>query len=396
MRILYHHRTRLEDAQGIHVGEMVRAFRALGHEVDVVSLVTTDATGSAAGGHLSRLTRNAPPWLYELMSLGYNLYGYRALARAIRRHRPDFIYERYALNTACGVWASRRFAVPLLLEVNAPLACEQDALGALTFKRLASAAERWIGTHSTRTIVVSGALRDLLVRTGLPTEHLVVMPNGINPNEFYPGVSGSAIRRRYGLDGMVVVGVVGWFRPWHGVDLLVRALHERDLFARPNVRVLLVGEGPACADVRAYVTRHGLDRAVIITGPVARDAVPAHIAALDVAVQPSATVYACPMKLIEYMATGRCVVAPNQPNVRELVDDGVTGFLFEPGNAASLGDTIGALLGDPALRAAVGARAHATVADRGWRWDANAQRVIDLVQASASPAPCRGQQSNTE
>lgn len=389
MNILYHHRTRLEDAQGIHVEAMVRAFRNLGHQVDVVSLVPSTPAPGASASRLSRLTRNAPPWLYEALSLGYNLYGYRALAQAIRRQRPDMMYERYALNTMCGILASRRFGVPLLLEVNAPLAREQEALGALVFKRLARGTERWICAHSTRTIAVSGVLRDLLIEAGVPAGRLVVMPNGIDPGEFHPGICGDAVRRRYSLDGKTVVGVVGWFRPWHGIGLLVQALHEHGAFGDTRTRVLLVGDGPACEPLRAYLSRHHLEHAVTITGAVPRHEVPAHIAALDIAVQPMATDYACPMKLIEYMGTGRCVVAPDQPNIRELVDDGATGFLFTPGSAASLGAALVTLLRHPERRATAGARAHATVAARAWYWEANARRAVELV-AAADPSPQEG------
>ena len=130
MRILYHHRTRAEDAQGIHIEEMVKAFRDLGHEVEMVALVKKEATdlGKKNGNSWKWLKDLAPSWFYEIMSLGYNFYGYHLLRQAIKLKKPDLIYERYSLNTFCGIWASKRFGIPLILEVNAPLYYEQSKL----------------------------------------------------------------------------------------------------------------------------------------------------------------------------------------------------------------------------------------------------------------------------
>src|SRR3990172_12796710 len=199
MRILYHHRTQAEDAQGVHIYEMVNAFRELGHEVEMVALVELDQAGGEKirGKGWSWLTRWGPNWLYELLGLAYNLFAYRRLCHAIRVNRPDLIYERYSLNTFCGIWASRRFHIPLVLEVNAPLYYEQQALGTLAFKRLARAAERWICSHATRTLVVSSVMKRYLTRQGVPERKVVVMPNGIDPRKFHPAVSGDAVRHQY-------------------------------------------------------------------------------------------------------------------------------------------------------------------------------------------------------
>jgi glycosyltransferase involved in cell wall biosynthesis len=387
MRILYHHRTRSEDAQGIHINEMVRAFRSLGHEVEMVSLVQSQGQRVdpvRSDGFWKRATPRVPGWIYELMSLAYNVWGYRRLARAIRQRRPDLIYERYSLNTVCGVLAGRRFGIPFVLEVNSPLCYEQSLLGALTFRRLARRIERWICSHSTRTIVVSAVMRNMLVDDGVAAANLVVMPNGVDPKQFSPEVSGTAVRRRYGLDGKVVVGVVGWFRPWHGVEMLVESMHEGGMFDG-GVGLLLVGDGPAYAGVHRYAAAHGLLDSIAFAGPVDRDEIPAHIAAMDVAVQPSANEYACPMKIVEYMAMGRCIVAPDQPNIRELLGYPGVAFLFSRDDRSGLRTALAEVIHDPRKRQRAGELARASVLERQLLWQANAQRVLDLVvEADAS------------
>lgn len=380
MRIIYHHRTQAEDAQGIHIHEMVKAFRELGHEVEVVALVasTAESAKETSRGVLKRLAAFAPAWLYELMSLSYNFVGYHKLARAIKRRRPDLIYERYALNTFCGVWASRRFRIPLVLEVNAPLRHEQEKLGKLAFKRWAHFSERWICSHSTRTIVVSNVLRDLLREQGVPETQMQVMPNGINAKHFHPKISGATMRRRYGLEDWLVIGFVGWFRKWHGLEMLLEIMYESRLHER-NVRLLLVGEGPAEAELKDYVRAHGLQSAVIFTGAIAREEIPAHLAAMDIAVQPKAPEYACPMKIFEYLGMGKCVVAPDQPNIREILRHGENAYLFQPENKESLRTALLALLRDHNEHQKIAERAQRSVFERGFLWEENAKRTIEIV-----------------
>lgn len=388
MRIIYHHRTQAEDAQGIHIHEMVKAFRELSHEVEIVALVSRAPEGAqkTSRGVLQRLAAFAPAWLYEMMSLSYNLVGYRKLARAIKRRRPDLIYERYALNTFCGIWASRRFQIPLVLEVNAPLRYEQEQLGKLAFKRLARFSERWICSHSTRTIVVSSAMREILRAQGVPETNMQVMPNGIDVQRFHPKISGAPVRQRYGLTEELVIGFVGWFRKWHGLEMLVEIMHEARLHEQ-NVRLLLVGEGPAEAELRQQVRSNNLQSTVIFTGPIAREEIPAHIAAMDIAVQPKAPAYACPMKIFEYLGMGKCIVAPDQPNIREILRHGENAYLFQPESKAGLRATLLELSAEAAKREHVAARAYQSLRAQGFFWQENARKVVELVAAPRASLP---------
>lgn len=380
MRILYHHRTQSEDAQGIHIYEMVKAFRDLGHQVEMVALAELDEAGrkKIRGGGWRWPARWAPNWLYELMSLAYNLYGYWRLCRTIKSKSPDLIYERYALNTFCGIWASRRFGIPLVLEVNLPLYYERSKFGKLTFKRLARFSERWICSHSTWTVVVSRAMRDFFVREGVPGEKMIVMPNGVDPQKFHPHVSGEAVRRRYGLEGKLVIGFVGWFRKWHGVEMLLEIMHEARL-GDQSVRLLLVGDGPVYPDLYQYAEKHDLLSAIIFTGQVDREEIPAYIAAMDIGVLPRTNAYGCPMKIFEYMAMGKCIIAPDQATIREILEDGVNGYLFRPGDRDHLKTALLHAVQNPAGWQAVGQKAYGTVHQRKYLWSANAEKTLALV-----------------
>ena len=381
MRILYHHRTQAEDAQGIHIQEMLSAFRHAGHEVELVALSQSNNGKTTTGSRQKlwkRLTDIIPNWLYEIMSLGYNIYGYRALRQAIRKKRPDFIYERYSLNTFCGSLVSKRLRIPLILEVNAPLCFEQNMLGKLVFKRLAKLTERWICSNSTWTVAVTNVLKQFLINNNVPVNKIITMHNGINPKIFNPTISSDSIRKKYKLETKLVIGFVGWFRKWHGLEMLLEVLYEIKSIHQ-DCRLLLVGDGPAYPELYSYAEQNGLLSTVHFTGPVNRDEIPQYIAAMDMAVQPSATEYACPMKIIEYMAMAKCIIAPDQPNINELLKNNRNAFLFRKHDKTDLRNVLLNAIENRKLRKVYGKAAYETIVKERMFWSANADKIVNRI-----------------
>lgn len=397
LRILYHHRTRGEDAQGIHIRALCDAWREDGHEVRVVAprVGNSARRGSGARPRQAAPAPDARPtlfgfavpyWLYELLALGYNVPAFLRLLLAVLRTRPDFLYERYALFNVAGVAVARLTGTPIILEVNAPLSLELRTHGDLTFRRLAEVIERSLCRSATRTLVVSEAMAEVLVGLGVPRAQLEVMPNGVDSRRFHPGVQPGDIRARHGIpESAPVVGFVGWIRPWHGVDRLidaVAALREE----QPDLALLVVGDGPAVPALQRQVEALGLGQAVHFTGPVPAENVPQHIAAVDIAVQPDVTGYASPIKLFEYLALGRAVVAPDRPNIREVVTDGANAALFKAEDTASLTEALRGLVTDRDRRRRLAASAAALINERGYTWRRNARRVIELAMDDSAPA----------
>lgn len=380
LKILYHHRTQLGDAQGIHVHEIIRAFRSLGHQVQVVALVDSQnhLKKTTTLGMWSWLREKTPNVFYDVLSLMYNIVGFFMLVRGVMRERPDFIYERYALNNYSGVLAAIFWKIPIVLEVNSPLVLEQSKLNQLVLKRVSRFFEKWICSHATRVLVVTEVLKSIMVAQGIPMDKITVMPNGIDSEVFNPKVSGQELRKQYGFDHKIVIGFVGWFRQWHGLEILLEIVHEAYL-SQKNVRLLLVGDGPAFQNLFQYAQSYDLSSVVTFTGPIKHAEIAAHIAAMDIAVQPSAPSYACPMKIIEYMGMGKCILAPDQPNVRELIVQGVTGELFHPEDKASLLQALIGLVNNHRKRELLGRKALESLQRRGLYWSHNAEKVISLV-----------------
>lgn len=397
MKVLYHHRTRAGDAQGIHIAEIQRAFRERGHDVVEVALVEAGAEARADGdgrsarglsGFADRLSRHLPAALREGMELAYNLVAFRRLSAAIRRERPDFVYERYAANTFAGLLAARRYGVPLVLEINAPLAREKALHDGLRFKGLTRAVERRVASGADVTITVTSVLASLLEEDGVPAGKVVVMPNGVR-RDFGSrdlAAEAAALRERWGVPaGALVVGFIGWFRPWHGLERLLQAA-ATPAWQAAGIHLVLAGDGPARPALEAAARELQLAPGrVLLCGTVPRPEVEAALAAFDVAVQPAVTSYACPMKILEYMAAGRPIVAPGSANVRELLTHGETGWLCpgeepEP-SAEELKTGVLALARDPELRRRLGRAARQRIFERGYLWEENARRVEELVAA---------------
>ena len=390
MRILYHHRTQAEDGQAVHIRALIGAFRGLGHEVREVSLV---ARASAAGARPARARSSlrwvarAPRFARELAEYGYGRLAYGRILRAAREFEPDFLYERYAFGNTAGVRAARRLALPLVLEVNSPMVHELARTRGLSFPRLARRVEGEVFRSATLVCAVTGVLRDMLVELGTAQERILVTPNGVELERYAYGPDARArARAALGLaepSGDLVLGFVGFYRDWHRLDLVLEAMRASEL---SGTRLVLVGEGPAHAELQRRARELGLVAQVHFAGPRPHAEVPALLPAFDVALVPAINAYASPLKLFEYMAAGLAVIAPDQPTLREVLEHEKDALLVTSGELAPLRAALVRLARDAALRSRLGAAARAKVVALDLTWQGNARRVLATVEAHGQGA----------
>ena len=379
MKILYHHRIGSKDGQYVHIAEMIRALEQEGAQVIVVGPATVArASFGGQAGWVAQLKKRLPQALYELLELGYSLFDYRRLRRAIAAHRPDAIYERYNLYFVSGVWARRRFGLPLLLEVNAPLLDERSRYGGLALRRIARWSERLAWRGADRVFTVTRVLAGRIAAEGVPEARVRVTPNGIDPDQFAALPTREAAKQRLGLSGRLVLGFTGFVREWHGLEGVIDLLADHPAL---DLHLLLVGDGPARETLESRAAQRGVASRVTFTGLVEREQVPAYLAAFDIALQPAVVPYASPLKLFEYLAAGCAVVAPACANIREVLEDGVNALLFEPEDAKARTEAILRLAGDEPLRRRLGAAAQATITARDLTWRANARAVLGEIEA---------------
>lgn len=377
MKILYHHRTASKDGQAVHIEELVGALRELGHDVRVVG--PTDSGGSMGDDAtwVHRLKATLPKAAYEILELAYTLFAYRRLVTVAREFRPDFIYERYNLFLLAGLMLKRRLGIPLLLEVNSPLAEERGRFGGLGLPRLARWAESRAWRGADFVLPVTGVLAGHVSAMGVSPEHISIIPNGINRVHFAAAPPVEIAKQKQGLAGSLVLGFTGFIRDWHGVDRVIRWMASAD--APINAVLLVVGDGPVRGSLEGLAADLSLRDRVRFTGVVPRERVPEHVAAFDIALQPAVNAYASPLKLFEYLALGKAVIAPRQPNIEEILTHEDNALLFDAAEAGAMEQGLTRLCEDPILRGRLAAAAAATIDRLDLTWLGNARRVVDLA-----------------
>jgi PEP-CTERM/exosortase A-associated glycosyltransferase len=201
--------------------------------------------------------------------------------------------------------------------------------------------------------VLCQGLRDDLVRRGIPPAKLTVAANGVDVDRFQACAPDAEYARTWATGGKRVVGYIGSFSAYEGLDLLLEAM-ARLATTKPDVVLLLVGGGRAESDLRAHVQRLRLEGRVVMPGRISPERIPGVYALVDVLAYPRyslrLTELVTPLKPLEAMAMGKALVASDVGGHRELVQDGHTGLLFPAGDASALADALGRLLDDHELR----------------------------------------------
>jgi glycosyltransferase involved in cell wall biosynthesis len=379
-----------------HVRGLVEALRTEGHDVFVLAANIGDDSPASFpirevpfGGVLPTIyetlqqeeicqgTRLAKDLRNLLYASNLELQGRLAL----EEFRPDLIYERHCLFSTAGLGLARYFGIPLILEVNAPLMFEQQQMRGLSLPLVARACERLVLTGADQIVAVSAALRAYAADLGVAQERVSVIANAADPEVFGPADGLSPIRQELDWSDRFVIGFVGSMKPWHGVETLLRALQLLGGGGSP-FRLLLVGAGPLLPDLQQQSEQLGLADAVHMTGAVPHQAVPDLLRAMDVTVAAyasDAAEYFSPVKLFEYMAAGLPVVAARVGQVCKVIEEGRTGWLYNPGDAGELAGVIRRIATDRDACRQVGAAARERVLQQ-YTWRHNARRIVAIAE----------------
>lgn len=393
MRVLYLHRTQGRGVEAVHIRGMADAMREAGHEVRVVGPPDTDpyatAAPASAPGPAARFARRAPELLFELAEIAYDRRLAARLAEQGRTFKPDLLYERYAFFGRAGGGFARRRGIPQVLEVNYtcadPLVRRRSGL----MMPLSRRAEAGSFRAATLLAPVSSRLEARILHHGIGGEKVLVTPNAVS-RSWWEAAAAVTPRPLDALPaGEPVVGFVGGFFPWHGVDRLVEAFRRCRELGLPG-SLLLVGDGPERQAIEAQLAAAGLGDRALLPGAVDHAELSAWIAAMSICVMPHSNDYGSPMKIFEYMGQGRAVLAPDLPPLRDVIEDGRSGRLFA---AASTGDPVeplrvglAELLADAPLRKALAAAGRARVGERH-TWRENWRRIASVLDRAEEAAP---------
>jgi glycogen(starch) synthase len=267
------------------------------------------------------------------------------LEALVRDWRPDQLHVHSpVLNALAALAVARRHGLPLLYEIRA--FWEDAAVGNGTGRegspryRATRALETWAARRADAVAVICEGLRRDLAARGIPPEKILVAPNGVDMSLFGTPLGPDAqLARRLGLEGADVVGFIGSFYDYEGLDDLVAAMPLL-LAKRPRAHLLLVGGGPVEAALKVQSEASPARERIHFVGRVPHQEVELYYSLIDILAYPRKamrlTELVTPLKPLEAMAQRKLVVASNVGGHRELIEDGVTGTLFPAGEPAAL------------------------------------------------------------
>jgi PEP-CTERM/exosortase A-associated glycosyltransferase len=277
----------------------------------------------------------------------------KRLAEVIPLIKPDVLHAHSpSLNAIAALRAGKRFGIPVVYEVRAfweDAAVDHGTSSENGLRyRLTRALETYALKQADAVTTICEGLRKDIVARGVPADKVTVIPNAVDIEKFsMGGTPDLALKEQLGLGGSRLIGFIGSFYAYEGLDVLLRAVPK--LLARmPNLRVLLVGGGPQDAQLRQMAKDLDIADKVVFTGRVPHDQVNKYYDLLDVLVYPRLSMrltdLVTPLKPLEAMAQGRILAASDVGGHLELIEDGKTGVLFGADDPDSLADKVGALL----------------------------------------------------
>ncbi len=317
-----------------------------------------------------------------------------ALAKEIRRLaadlKPDVIHAHSpALNGLAASRAARALGLPWIYELRY---YDEDAAvdrGKTRHNspryRLARRLEQSALGKAARVTTISQALKADLISRGVESNRIFEIPNGVDTGYFRPRQPDVELIARHDLAGKTVIGFIGSFYFYEGLENLVEAM-IRLLAERSDVKLLLVGEGEAedtlrqraPADLREYF---------VFAGKAPHDEIRRYYSVMDILVYPRVssrlTELTTPLKPLEAMAMEKAVVGSDVGGLRELLDDGETGFLIEPGNPHALAKCLSGLIENETVRRAAGKNAREFVA-RERDWEQIVARYLNVYRSATN------------
>lgn len=298
----------------------------------------------------------------------------RRLDEVAREVRPHIIHAHSpVLNALPAIKVARKLGIPVVYEIRAFWEDAAVDHGTTTERSLRYRATRKLETRAIQQAdhvftICEGLRTDILTR-GIPADKVTVIPNAVDIASFnLASPPDPGLQDRWGLTGKTVIGFVGSFYAYEGLDLLLEAL-PAIIEKQRDIRVLLVGGGPQEANLRLQAERLGLKEVVVFAGRVPHEDVSRYYDLIDILAYPRhpirLTELVTPLKPLEAMAQGQVFVASDVGGHKELVEHNRTGILFKAGDRDALAQAIVELLSNP------------------WRWPelrANGRQFVESVR----------------
>ena len=385
------------DLWGASIGSTIKALEILkalancGHEVkdywmrDDLSRKVFASNGDGNSSSMRDVLKtHLSRYLHEPNQLLKNFDSLKRETEILEQEKPDLVIARLDVFVYSPVKLSKKFKIPFIIEIDSPRSYEK--IKYQTEYRVTKSLLRWMEIKFIESgkagFSVSRKIKEHFVNRGVPDDFITVIPNGADVDRFSPEISSTQVREKYDLRESVVVGFVGSFIFWHGVENLTSII-KNNLSKYDNVKFLMVGQGgPLEPLLKKFVSDNKFEEQVIFTGHVPHDDVPQYISAMDILLAPYPDIdffYYSPVKIYEYMSCGKPVISTKIGQIAELIEDGKTGFLTKPNDIKKISSRISDLIENQKLREQVGKAARAEIL-KNHTWKKRGEQLARLCE----------------
>ncbi len=338
----------------------------------------------------------------NLLEIIYNFKLKKVLESKIRTF--DAIYHRYTGNSFIAAYFAKKYSIPLILEFNSsvvwaiknwsvkqkfPKNFMRYFFNYLIRIPLTKKIEKYNLNHASVIVVVSDALKEILLKRGVAESKILVNPNGVNPDKYSDKLSGIKIREKLQIDNnMIVFGFIGTFGQWHGILELSEAIilfYSNYPEMINKTMFLLIGDGILMPEVKKIIKGSKYQSNVILTGLINQHVAPDYLAACDIFLSPhipnkdGTKFFGSPTKLFEYMAMGKPIIASDLDQIGEILIHNIDACLVEPGNIDALVQAMKSLADDYDLMKRIGKKAREKVLEN-FTWDKHVNRILEKLQ----------------
>ncbi len=366
------------------INSFIGGLKANGHIVKRLFAGSAAAQQSAVRMYQGGIRNIFPPLFSAILRDLYKIYAdfrfYRRIQKLAGEFQPDLIIQRYTYFNFSGGRLAEKLGCKFLIDANECVDLEMSERPHIhfPFPQFSRKTEKIILKKADVITVPSARFKNYLLQPDLPQERFYVLHNAVCSHKFeMADAIGKKLRSENHLQGRTVVGYAGGFDAYQGVINLVDVA-ESVLKDRPDVKFVLVGDGSERAKILEKIRAKELSDYFFLPGRVAHAAVPAWISAFDIAVLPASNSYGSPIKIFEYMAGGKPIIAPDVPPVREVLQDRREGLLIENNNAAHLNNAIRRFLKNPGEAAAYAEKARSKVL-ANFTWDKQTARLMQKI-----------------
>ncbi len=358
---------------------LIEGFRKLGHECAFVSSGKRMINDSINYYYIPypKLFRNLP----EILCLPYNERSIKRVKEIIEIEKPDFIYQHNHDFSYSGSIIKKELGIPFFMHSDGVEYWIKKNWGKLYFGHLLKWAEEIQWETSDAIFCISENVKKQMVKLNVNSDKIYVNPNGVNTDTFHPEIDGSNIHGELNLEDKFVLGYSGTFGHWHGVDYLAKSM-KHILQEIPHAYLLLVGDGILRPEIDKIIEEDNIGENTLITGMVPYDSVPKYLAACDVLLTPCVhnvglDFFNSPIKLFEYMAMGKPVVATDVGQQGDVINNEMNGILCQEKSPQQIADAVVEIYNNPDLAQKISGQARKDAVEKH-DWKQVAQNIIDV------------------